>query len=467
MALKPPAVPLSGAARPQMPYFANTDAEREEMLRAIGADSIDDLFADIPDAARLTDPLNLPPAAWEEELRRDFGAMAARNRTLQSGPSFLGAGVYRHFIPAVVDPLIFRNEFYTAYTPYQPEASQGTLQATFEFQSLLADLLEMNVVNASMYDGSTALAEAILMAADLTGRTQVILSGAVHPEYRRVVQTYLRSRGLELIPVGGIEGEGVTPTAAVAERLGDGTACVVVQQPNFFGCVEDVGALAQAAHNAGALLVQTSTDLTVFGALKPPGAWGVNIVAAEGQSLGVAPGFGGPHLGIIATEERFVRRIPGRLVGMTKDIEGQRGFVLTLQTREQHIRRDRAASNICTNNGLLAIAAAVYLAALGPEGLRRVALHCVQGAHRLARLLGNLPGVGLMFEAPYFHEFVLRLPKDASEVNERLLDRGIIGGLPLGDEFPELRNCMLLCVTETNTPDDWRRLYDALKEVTG
>ena len=448
-----------------MPYFANTEQQRTEMLRAIGVARVEDLFADIPESARLTEPLDLPPALWEEDLRREFHALAARNRHLLAGPSFLGAGVYRHFIPALVDPLVSRNEFYTAYTPYQAEASQGTLQATFEFQSLICDLLEMEVANASMYDGSTALAEAILMAADLTGRDTVVLSGALHPQYRRVVETYLRGRGMELVTVGGVTGDGVTPPDAVAEALTEATACVVVQQPNFFGCVEEVGGLATVTQAAGALLVLTSTDLTTFGVLKPPGAWRVNIVAAEGQSLGIPPGYGGPHLGVIATEQRSVRRLPGRLVGLTTDTEGRRGFVLTLQTREQHIRRARAASNICTNNGLLAIAAAVYLSALGKEGLRRVALLSLEGAHQLADLLCGLPGVRLVFDAPYFHEFVLYFERDARGICEQLQNRGIIGGLPLGEFFPELTNCMLCCVTETTTHDDGRRLYQALQDI--
>jgi glycine dehydrogenase subunit 1 len=442
-----------------IPYIANTDADRRAMLAAIGVESSDDLFAEIPADFRI-EGLSLPPALSEPELVRELSALAGRNRPVGEMPSFLGGGAYRHFIPSVVREIVGRSEFATAYTPYQAEISQGTLQAAFEFQSLVCELTGMDVANAGMYDGASALAEACLMAAGVTsarggpasggGRRRIALLSSVHPHSRAVVQTYAFGRGLTV---------DVMPPDAVA--LSEEHACLAVQQPNFFGCLEDAEALDKAAHAAGALLV-VSVDPISLGLFRPPSEYGADIVVAEGQSLGVPLSFGGPYLGLFACRQQCLRHMPGRLVGRTADAQDRTGYVLTLQTREQHIRRERATSNICTSQQLVALAATVYLVALGKQGLRQVAELCYHKAHYAAESIAALPGYCLACEGVFFKEFVVRCPRSPADVNRALLERGIVGGLDVSDQVP---NGLLLCVTELNTREEIDALVEGLRSI--
>lgn len=451
-----------------MSYIPNTDADRAAMLAAIGLPSPASLFAEIPRDV-LHPTLDLPPGASELELRRLLRSLSDRNLDLDRVPCFLGAGLYVHFLPAVVGHVLSRGEFYTSYTPYQPEVSQGVLQTIYEFQTLVCQLTGMEVANASMYDGATALAEAALMAAGVTGRRRVAVAKSVHPEYREVLRTYTQGTDLEIVTV---DREGLPRDAGLrsaAATLGSGVddtvAALIVQHPNFYGCLEDVAGLAAAAHQAGALFV-VAVDPISLGILRPPGAYDADIVVADGQPLGNAPYFGGPSVGLFASRQRYLRRMPGRLVGATTDARGQRGFVLTLQTREQHIRRERATSNICTNEALNALAATVYLSALGPDGLRRVAELCAQKAHYAAKRIAALPGFALRFDRPFFKEFAVRCAVPAASVNAALLARGIIGGYQLGRSYPELADSVLFCVTEVNTREEIDRLVDALREIS-
>ena len=373
-----------------MPYFPNTDADRRAMLEAIGATSIDELFAMIPAELRMARELCVPPGLGELELTAHLARLAAANTPAGETACFLGGGSYDHFIPAVVDMVAARSEFYTAYTPYQPEASQGSLQAFFEYQTLVAQLTGMDVSNASLYDGGSAAAEAVLMAMHATGRSRIVTAASVHPEYRQVLSTYLANLGVDLVTLDTPEGAVCVPELATA--VDDRTACVLVQQPNFFGCLEEVEPMAEIVHQAGGLLV-ASVDPISLGILKRPGDYGADIVVAEGQSLGNPMAFGGPYLGLLACREQFVRRMPGRLVGQTVDRHGRRCWVLTLQTREQHIRREKATSNICTNQGLLALRATVYLALMGPAGMRGVAELCLQKARYAAERLAAVPAL--------------------------------------------------------------------------
>ncbi|GBD14788.1 putative glycine dehydrogenase (decarboxylating) subunit 1 [bacterium HR25] len=434
------------------PYIPNTDADRQAMLQAIGVQSVDDLFADIPPQFRI-DGLRLPPGLTEAELLRELGTLAARNRVPgQDGLAcFLGAGAYRHFIPSVVPQVIGRSEYYTAYTPYQPEISQGTLQTMFEFQSLVCELLAMDVANAGMYDGASALAEGCLMAAAVTGRGRIAVLSTVHPAYLEVVRTYAFGKDLtvDVVPPQEVE-------------LGPDHACLAVQSPNFFGYLEEMPALEQAAHRAGALLV-TSSDPISLGLFRPPGHYGADIATAEGQPLGWPLSFGGPYLGLFACRQQFLRNMPGRVVGRTTDRDGRTGYVLTLQTREQHIRRERATSNICTSQQLVALAATVYLTAVGRRGLRRIAELCYHKAHYAAGRITALPGYSLPLEGVFFKEFVVRCPRPPSQVNQALLERGIIGGLDVSDR---IENGMLLCVTEMNTREEIDRLVEALASLS-
>src|SRR5580765_2456747 len=381
------------------------------MLKQIGVASIENLFASIPEQLRLRQPLDVPAAMSELELLRRFDELGARNRAARR-ISFLGAGAYSHYVPTIVDHLISRSEFFTAYTPYQPEISQGTLQAIFEFQTLVCQLTGMDLANASMYDGSTAMAEAVLMAERVTRRSKVIASATVHPQYLEVAKTYVQNAGidLEITQFDEKTGQG---GAALATAVDDQTAAIVVQSPNFFGCIEDVKALADAAHAKGALLIVAITEAMSLGLLKSPGASGADIVIAEGQSFGVPLSFGGPYVGLFATREKYARQIPGRLVGEAFDKEGRRGVVLTLATREQHIRREKATSNICTNEGLIALAATVYLETMGRRGLQEAAHQCAQKAHYAAREISALQGFSLPFSGPRFNEFVVRAPLPA------------------------------------------------------
>ncbi|MHB1004644.1 MAG: aminomethyl-transferring glycine dehydrogenase subunit GcvPA [Chloroflexota bacterium] len=446
-----------------MNYVPNTDADREAMLCTIGVGSASALFADIP--AEVRDPaLDLPEALSELELRQLMGAMAAENADSGRYPSFLGAGAYNHFIPSVVGRVTGRSEFSTAYTPYQPEISQGTLQSIFEFQSMVCRLTGMDVANASLYDGASATAEAVVLSLSATRRHKVVLGGSVHPEYRTVLRTFTRELGLEYAECDLLPREGRLDPGCVRGYVDENTACVIVQQPNFLGHLEDVTALAEAAHSVGALFV-VAFDPISLGVLRPPAAYGADVAVAEGQSLGIPVGFGGPSLGIFACREKYLRQMPGRLVGETVDNRGQRGYVLTLQAREQHIRREKATSNICTNQALMALAATVYLSYMGPQGLKRVAELSLQKAHYAARRLSQVPGYSLPFSEPFFKEFVLRCPRPAEEVNALLWRNGIVGGYALGKDFPQLRDCLLLCVTEMNTVAQIDRFVAAVAQV--
>jgi len=429
------------------PYIPNTDEDRRAMLDVIGVASGDDLFADIPPDLRIQG-LDLPPALSEQELLREMAKLAARNDVPSdsaSGGCFLGAGAYRHFIPSVVAHVIGRSEFYTAYTPYQPEISQGTLQTMFELQSMTCELMAMDVTNAGMYDGASALAEACLMACNITGRERIALLDSVHPAYAAVVRTYARGRGLAVDTVsdGGLTQE---------------HAALAVQHPNFFGHLEDVWAHERAAHAAAALLIAV-VDPISLGLLTPPGEYAADIAVAEGQSLGWPVTFGGPFLGLFACRQQYLRQMPGRIVGRTSDMDGRTGYVLTLQTREQHIRRERATSNICTNQQLVGLAAAVYLAAVGKQGLRQIAETCYHKAHYAAQRIAALPGYSLAFQTPFFKEFTVRCPKPPAQLLARLLEQGIIGGLDVSDA---VENGMLVCVTEANPRQEIDRLVEAL-----
>ncbi len=448
-----------------MRYTPHTEEERRAMLNAIGVERIEDLFADIPAHVRFP-RLNLPEGMSELEAQRFFAALAAENATVETHPCFLGAGAYYHFTPALLNHLLFRGEFYTAYTPYQPEISQGTLQVIFEFQTLVCQLTGMEVANASMYDGSTALAEAALMAVRLTRsrRTRLLISEAIHPEYREVVRTYTRGMDLELVPVPFDRRTGTTDLSTVRAALDENTAGLLVQYPNFFGQIEPLGELGHAIHEAGGYFV-VAADPVSLGLLKPPGDFGADIVTAEGQSLGIPLMYGGPYVGLFATRMKHVRQMPGRIAGQTVDTEGRRGFVLTLQAREQHIRREKATSNICTNEALIATAVTIYLSAVGKAGLQQVARLCYHKAHYLAQQLTALDGFELAFEGPFVREFAVRTPVPPAELNRYLWEEhGIIGGYDLGRAYPDLKNHWLLTATEMNARADIDRLVTAVAD---
>lgn len=444
-------------------YLPLTAVEREEMLRVSGVSSIEELFAEIPVAVRMKRPLELPPPLPEGELLAHMRRLADRNAHADRMVCFLGAGAYDHEIPSTVWRLAGRAEFVTAYTPYQAEVMQGELQATYEYQTMLCELTGMDVANASMYDGASALGEAAVMARDLTDRSRVVVSSAVHPHYREVLRTYTRHRGIEAVEVP--HRDGVTPLEEIRAAIGPGTAAVITQSPNVFGCIEQGAALAQVAHEAGALLIAAVAEPISMGLLRPPGDYGADIVAGEGQPLGNHLNYGGPYLGMLAARQAFVRRMPGRLAGMTTDRDGRRGFVLTIQAREQHIRREKATSNICTNEALNALAAAVYMAALGPGGMRRVAEVNARRAHYAMEQLAALPGISRAFAAPVFNEFVLRTPLPPEQLNARLAEAGFLGGLPLGASYPELPDGWLVCVTEARTRAQIDAFVGAVKEA--
>lgn len=448
-----------------MRYSPHTDAEIAAMLRTIGAGSIEELFADVPHAQRFP-RLGLPAGMSEQEVDAAFRAMADRNGALDRHSCFLGAGAYHHYTPAVIPHLLFRSEFYTAYTPYQPEVSQGTLQTIFEFQTLVARLLGMEVANASMYDGSTALAEAALMAARLRrGRRTIAVSQAVHPEYRQVLATYLSGLGLRIVTVPFDRASGRTEPAAAERALDADTAALLVAYPNFLGVIEPLAELCERAHAAGALAV-VSADPIAQAVLRPPGELGADVATAEGQPLGVPLFYGGPYVGLLATSMRNVRQLPGRLAGVAHDARGRRGFVLTLKPREQDIRREKATSNICTNEALIAAAAAIYLAALGPAGLRQVAEQCYHRTHYLAAQLGRLPGFAPRFTGLFFREVTVRTPVAPAALNRWLRDRcGTIGGLDLGRFDLGLDGCWLLTATELNSRADIDRLVAGVADA--
>ena len=446
-----------------MAYTPHTQADHERMLAAVGVASIEDLFADIPAAVR-ADRFDVPPPLTEQEVRSEISRLARRNET--PGISFLGAGAYRHLVPAVVDEVIGRAEFATAYTPYQPEVSQGTLQSIYEFQSLICELTGMEVASASHYDGATATAEAALMACRLARRERVAVSSAVHPHVRRVLETYCSGPGIEIVEVPADlaeGGSGLTAAGAAERVLDDGFACLVAQQPNFFGNVEPMAELGEAAHAVGAQFVAL-VEPTSLAVLAAPADYGADIVTAEGQPLGIPVSFGGPYLGLMAARMASVRQMPGRLVGATRDAAGRKGYVLTLQAREQHIRREKAASNICTNQALCALAATTYLTAVGPEGLREVAeLSMAQARHTAAALESNALGER-RFASPYFAEVAVRVP-DAGRRHAELTRRGIVAGYPLWDDYPELTDTLLLAATELTTDEEIGALVTALGEV--
>jgi len=445
-----------------MAYSPHTEADHQRMLAAIGAGSIEDLFADIPPAVRATQ-FAMPAPLTEQEVRAELSRLAGRNRI--PSVSFLGAGAYRHLVPAVVMEVIGRSEFATSYTPYQPEVSQGTLQSIYEFQSVICELTGMEVASASHYDGATATAEAALMACRLTRRDRIAISAAVNPQVRRVLATYCSGPGIELVdvPADLADGGSGLTTVAVAERLLDeGIACLVAQQPNFFGGIEPMRELADAAHAVGAQLVAL-VEPTSLALLEAPGAYGADIVAAEGQPLGIPLEFGGPYVGLMAARMESVRQMPGRLVGATRDGQGRKGYVLTLQAREQHIRREKAASNICTNQALCALAATAYLSAVGPAGLREVAERSMVQARHLASAL-EAAGLGTRrFDAAYFAEVSIRVP-DAARRHAALVERGIVAGFLLEQDYPELADTLLLAATELTTDDDVASLVDALRD---
>ncbi|HIF43400.1 MAG TPA: aminomethyl-transferring glycine dehydrogenase subunit GcvPA [Dehalococcoidia bacterium] len=433
----------------QSHYIPSTMDEQAAMLAALGIDSIDQLFTDIPDEFR-NPILNLPAPLSELEIQQGLGQMAGKNRPLSSGPSFLGAGSYHHFIPSIVKALITRGEFLTAYTPYQAEASQGTLQVIYEFQTLICNLYGMEVANAGMYDGATSLAEATLMACRVTKREKVVLADTISPAYIDVIRTYCQSQDIAV--------EVVDPSNPA---LDNETACLVLQYPNYYGYIEDQKKLVDAAHAQGALAV-VSCDPTAMGMLQTPGHYGADIVTGDGQPLGIPTSYGGPYVGLFAAKQEFIRQMPSRLSGRTLDKNGKTGYVLTLQTREQHIRRERATSNICTNEALYALAATIYLAALGKQGMRQVAELCYHKAHYAAAQIGQLPGYSLPINGPFFQEFVVQCPASPTEINKKLMDRNILGGLDVSEKVP---NGMLLCVTEMNSKEDIDALVAALSEI--
>jgi glycine dehydrogenase subunit 1 len=445
-----------------MTYIPHTDAERFEMLKAIGVEKMQDLFCDVPEKVRFPE-LQLPAAITEMEVMWELQQLASANVNTGEFACFLGAGAYNHYVPTTVNYVLSRGEFYTAYTPYQPEISQGTLQAMFEYQSMMCALTGMEASNASHYDGATSLAEGVIMAVAVSRgeRRKAIVSPAVHPQFRQVVRTYTQGMGLEV--TGDENLEATIPD--LVKLLDDKTAALVIQSPNFFGQIEDVKGLADQVHAAGALLIVVANPMSL-GLLTPPGQYGADIVCGEGQPLGIPLSFGGPYLGYFTTRKSLVRQMAGRLVGETVDVDGQRGYVLTLSTREQHIRREKATSNICSNQGLMALAAAVYLSTMGKCGLRQVAELNYHKAHYAAEQIDALRGFVVDQGKPFFNEFVVKCPKNVAAINAHLLDEhGIIGGYDLGQEYPRLKNHMLVAVTEMNTKEQIDELVAALRKL--
>lgn len=431
-------------------YLPMTETDQQEMLKAIGVESVEELFRDIPEKVRFQGEYNIKKASPESTLKKELTQLSRRNANTKEYISFLGAGVYDHYIPAIVDHVLSRSEFYTAYTPYQPEISQGELQAIFEFQTMICELTGMDVANSSMYDGATALAEAALLSAAQTRRNKVLISSAVHPESKEVLKTYAKGRRLEVVEIAATEG--TTDVQELANRIDSNTAAVIVQYPNFLGRVEPLAELADIAHSEKAMFVVSANPLAL-GVLEPPGKFGADIVVGDCQPFGIPAAFGGPHCGYFAVTEKLMRKIPGRLVGQTVDEDGKRGFVLTLQAREQHIRRDKATSNICSNQALNALAASVAMTALGKKGLREMAEQNVQKAYYAKKQLQK-NGAIVAFDGPSFNEFVIRLNKPVKDVNKRLFQKKIIGGYDLGKMDPMLQNHMLIAVTELRTKEE-------------
>jgi glycine dehydrogenase subunit 1 len=445
------------------PYLPHTDEDRKELLAGVGVDSIADLFTDIPDEIRLDKQLDLENPLSELGIKQRMQALSNKNQDLTEYTSFLGAGVYDHYIPSVVDHILLRSEFYTAYTPYQPEVSQGYLQAIFEYQTMICELTGLDVANASMYDGSSAIAEAALMSKAIKRRrNEIIVSTSVSPESRTVLETYAEATDLSLKEVGCAQG--ITDVAELKEAISEETAAVILQTPNFFGQLENVAEIADITHEVSAQLV-VATDPIALAVIEAPGNLGADIVVGEGQGLGNPLSFGGPHFGFFATTKRNMRRIPGRIVGKTVDDEDNEGFVLTLQTREQHIRRERATSNICSNQALNALAATVYMTLMGKKGLKKVAEMSLKKAHYLAEKLSELDGYELLFTGPFFKEFAIKTAKPVAEINERLLTKKIVGGYDLGKDYPDLENAMLLATTEKRTKEEIDELVQELEGI--
>lgn len=443
-----------------MRYIPNSPGERRSMLEDIGRLRIEDLFQQIPEHLRLNEPIGIGQPMSEPELLAYFRDLAASNGT--DYQSFLGAGAYSHFIPVIIDSLISRAEFFTAYTPYQPELSQGTLQYVFEFQTMICQLTGMEVANASLYDGSTGVAEAVLMANRVNRRDKFIIAGSLHPQYREVIATYTQNLGFTVEDAPSTEAGALDASSLAVDKQ---TSAVVVQSPNFFGCIEDLAAIAAAAHDAGALLIVAITEPMSLGMLKSPGACGADIVVGESQSFGISLSYGGPYCGMFATLDKYVRQMPGRLVGEAYDDQGRRGYVLTLSTREQHIRREKATSNICTNQGLFALMSTIYLSTMGRRGLQEVARQNAQKAHYAAAEIAKIDGFKLKFPAPFFNEFVVRTPRPAIEVTKRLLREKIIGGIALESYYPDMTDSLLVCVTETAKREAIDTLVHTLSKV--
>ena len=444
-----------------MDFVPITEIDRSKMLETIGVGSFEELLKGIPKKIPRAD-LKIPEGLSEPELLDLTSSLAARNATTQTHVSFLGGGAYEHFIPSIVRYVFSRGEFLTAYTPYQPEASQGTLQAMYEYQSLLCDLTGMDLANASLYEGASAVAEGCVLALRETGRGKLVVAGGVHPEYRQTLQTYLGQSSVKIQEIS--LQQGISDLEKAKNLVDSETAAVVVQMPNALGCLEPVEALSALAQRHGALFIVVVNPISL-GILKAPGSYGADIVVGEGQSLGTDLLYGGPYLGLFACREKYLRKMPGRIIGMTRDAHGRRGFVLTVQTREQHIRRAKATSNICTNEAMMAFSAAVYLSALGKEGVRDLAIQNLQKAHYCFEQLTRLPGVKPLFQSPFFHEFALQMPKDPEEMNQQLLKEGFLGGLPLKRWDPALQNGWLVCVTETRSKEQIDRFAGTVRKL--
>lgn len=448
-----------------MSYIPNTSEDQRLMLDTLGLPDLEALLTPVPEHVRLRRPLDLPAALAEPDLKRVLNGMAARNKSLDTTISFLGAGSYDHAIPSVVSHLQRRSEFVTSYTPYQPEVSQGMLQAIYEFQTMVAQITGLDVANASLYDGATALVEAVLLALGPGGRGEVVISQGVDPQYRRVLRTYAHTRGFQVSEVPLVNG--VTDLAALNEAVTSTTSAVVVQQPNFFGCIEDMRTIEPIAHKGKAVFVATITEPAALSLLAPPGEYGADLAVGELMSFGNTMSYGGPALGFMAARSKFMRLLPGRLVGQTIEEGGQKrtGYVLTLQTREQHIRRERATSNICTNQSLLAVGATIYMATLGKQGFRELGELCLHKAHYAFHQVTSVPGFTAAFSSPFFNEFVIELPVRIGKLQQHFEQAGIIGGYPLAQEYPDMPNAMLFCVTETRTKADIDLLVETLREV--
>lgn len=443
-----------------MSYLPHTPEEREEMLQAIGVPTVDDLFANVPESLR-SGPLRIPQGMSEMEVLRLLQSLASENLTLDTRPSFLGGGAYHHYIPAAVGAITGRSEFYTSYTPYQAEVSQGTLQAMYEYQTMVAELTALDISNASLYDAATAITEACTIVINQTGRDRIAVLGGLNPQYRQVLETYMHAQGFHLIDVPE---DWTLDPAELDAALDESVAGIIAQSPNYWGALERMAQLTEMAHAHGALVIAVGNPLS-FAVITPPGEYGADIAVGCGQPFGLPLSYGGPYLGVMATRSGLERRLPGRIAGQTLDNTGKRGFVLTLQAREQHIRREKATSNICTNHQLMALAATVYLSLMGKQGIRDLANQCVQRAHYAARRLAAIPGFSLAFEAPFFNEFTLRTPVPAAEVNRFLLTRGIVGGIDLSATSPEMADCLLLAFTEMTSRQDIDDLVATLQQL--